>query len=185
MKILVIGAWANTRVEIRKRKSGPLMTSVGAPNVISVLKRKKFVIEVTYDGHIRVFGEDDMYKPIAAAYDPRPFRVQYLGFKNYNKEPLKFYYNYNPRNVANRILSKLVPSKYDVKLLKSQCNELVAKDTEFKKYVKISDLALTQFDAVGKTFSFFVDGTKDASLLLSYTEHPNEEVDTVYEVRKY
>lgn len=162
-----------------------MLASVGAPNIISVLKRKKFVVEVTYDGHIRVFSEDDLYKPLAAAYDPKPFRIEYLSFKNYNKEPLKFYYNYNPRNVANRILSKLVPSKYDLKLLKAQCSELVATSTDFKTYVKISDLALTQFDGVGRTFSFYVDGTKDASLLLTNTPTPNEEHDTVYEVRKY
>lgn len=162
-----------------------MLASLAVPNVLSVLKRKKFVLEVTVDGHIRVYSEEDPIRPLIAAYDPKPFRARYISFKNFDNEPLKWYYNYNPRNVANRILSKLVPSKYDLTLLKAQCNELLVVNTEFKKFAKISDLALTQIDSVGRTFSFYIDGTKDASLLLSSTPTPNPDLDIVYEVRKY
>lgn len=182
---IIIGGWMNSRVEIRKRWNGPVIASVSVPNVMSLVKRRKFVIEVSHDGWINLFSDHDLYKPLISAYDPVPVHVNWLGFKNKQGVPVKFYYDYQPKLDNKQILSNLLPAKYDLDELKTQCTTLVAEGSGFKKFAKISDLSLTRIDNMGKTFSFYVDGTKDASIVLSASEHPNPEVDDVYEVCKY
>lgn len=181
----VIGGWVNSRVEIRKRWNGPILATAITPNVLSDVKRKKFVIEVTTAGYIRVYSEDDLVKPLVAAFDPKPINIKYLGFKNSKDEIVKFYFDYRPQLDNDKLLATLMPSKYDLAVLDTHCTKHVAEGVEFKKFLKISDLSLTQIDHVGKTFSFYVDGTKDASLLLSSSMTPNPETDWVYEICKY
>lgn len=182
---IVIGGWMNTRIEIRKRMNGPILASVNTPNIMSMIKRKKFVIEVTTDGWINVYSDADLYKPLISAYDPNPVPVNWLGFKSIEGLPVKFYYDYEPKLDNKQILSNLLPAKYDLNELKSQCSAYVAEGTAFNKFTKISGLSLTRVDQMGKTFSFYVDGTKDASIVLSTSEKPNPELDDVYEVCKY
>lgn len=181
---IVIGGWRNTRVEIRKRWSGPLLGWVEAPNVLSPLVKQKFVLEVTVDGWIHLWSDKDLLHPLISAYDPKPINVNWLGFRSTDDAPVKFYYDYQPRLDSQQMLTNLMPARYELSQLKSDCIEHLAEGTEFKQFLKISDLSLTKYDQFGKSFSFFVDGTKDASIVLSTSGTPHPELDIVYEICK-
>lgn len=107
---LVIGGWGNTRMTIRKRIDGYPLADIIMPNVLYVLKKKQFVFEVTLDGEIRLYTEDDPFKPTLIGYDPVPLKLEYLSFKNYENEKLTLYYGYDPAQLSNIIVKEEKPS---------------------------------------------------------------------------
>lgn len=88
----VIGGLNNTRVEIRKRINGVTLVDERKTNVLSVWGKKKFVIEVSTKGELKLYSEDNPYRPMAIAFDPKPLDVKYVSFKNHNSETLDFFY---------------------------------------------------------------------------------------------
>lgn len=93
---VVIGAFNNKRVIIRKRINGAVLANVYVPNALNALKRKKFILDVLATGELELYSEDDLFTPIATAFDPNPIKLQYVSFKNLQSERLNFFYGYYP-----------------------------------------------------------------------------------------
>lgn len=107
---LVIGGWGNTRITIRKRIDGYPLADVVLPNVLNVLKKKEFIFEVTLDGELKLYTEENVYTPVLVAYDPKPLKLEYVSFKNHESEKLAFYYGYDPKQQSNIIVQEEKPS---------------------------------------------------------------------------
>lgn len=181
---IIIGSWMNSRIEIRKRINGPIIAKAVVPNVLSSTKLNYFVIEVTADGYIRVFSKDDRVKPLISTFDPNPVDINYLGFSSYMNEPVKFFYDYYyDHSGAEQLLNKRIPFKYSLADL--DCEVYISELTSFESFIKISELASTQISQFSKTFTLYVYGSKDTSIVLANSLAPNREVDIVYEIRKY
>lgn len=93
---IVIGAYNNQRVIIRKRIDGAVLANVHVPNVLNPLKRKKFILDVLESGEIEMYSEDDLFNPIVTAFDPNPVKFEFVSFKNLLSEKLNFFYGYYP-----------------------------------------------------------------------------------------
>lgn len=182
--VIDIGTWMNSRIEIRKRSNGPIIAKAVVPNVLSNMRAKMFIVEVTEDGWIRVFSEDDHVKPLISTFDPIPVDVKYVSFSSYGDEPVKFYYDYESRGAVENLLSGLIPTKYNLHDLIKYCESYESTTTEFKSFIKINQIESAQVSQFGKTFSFYMDGTKDVSLVLAGVQAPKPDVDFVYEIRK-
>lgn len=183
--VIDIGSSMNSRIQILKRLNGPILAKAIVPNVLSNVKPKFFVIEVSEEGWIRVFSEDDHVNPLISTIDPYPIDVNYVGFTNYRDEPVQFYYDYESDSGVEHLLNKMVPFKYSLADLTKQCKEYVSETSKFRKFMRISNLDHVQARQLVKTFSFFVDGSKDISILLADSITPKPEVDFVYEIREY
>lgn len=96
----------NTRVTIRKRIDGYPLADVVVPNVLNVLKKKQFIFEVTLDGELKLYAEDNQFTPIVVAYDPQPLQLNFVSFKNYENEKIAFYYGFDPRQQTNVIIQE-------------------------------------------------------------------------------
>lgn len=90
----VLGGWLPGHVIIRKGINGPILTEKYFPNALSLWRKKKFVLDIHRDGHIRIFSEDLPYLPIAATYDliPENVKFNYLSVKNIFGKPLTLSY---------------------------------------------------------------------------------------------
>lgn len=108
----VIGGFRNTRVLIRKRINGAVLADVYWPNVLSEWKKKKFVFEVTLGGEIQLYSEDNPYKPMVTAFDPKPITIDYMSFRNLARETLSLYYGNAPEKTQEKILSELLTAQY-------------------------------------------------------------------------
>lgn len=93
---VVIGAMNNKRIIIRKRINGAILANVYAPNMLNALKKTKFILDVTVNGEIFLYSENDLFTPVVYAYDPSPIKFTYVSFKNYESERLNFFYGYYP-----------------------------------------------------------------------------------------
>lgn len=182
--IINIGTLMNTRIEIRKYADGPIISKAIVPNLLSNVKAKLFHIEVTNEGWIRVYSEDDHMNPLISTFDPYPVKIEYVRFGSYQNEPLKFYYDYDYNLVGEQLPTQLVSFKYNFADLTKNCKSHVVDSTEFKQFIQISALESVQVNQIGKALSFYVDGTKDTSIVLADTLAPNRDVDYVYEICK-
>lgn len=104
----LIGGLSNNRVEIRKRINGVSLVNVRVPNVLSEWSKKKFVIEISSKGEIKLYSEVNPYRPLAAAFDPTPIAVNFISFKNGHSENLQFYYGNSLYVEPSRIVSDLL-----------------------------------------------------------------------------
>lgn len=181
---IIIGGWLNTRSEIRKRLDGAVLAAAETPNILSLLKKKKFVVEITDEGFINVFSEDNPNYPFITAVDPKPAKIEFVGFKGYEDAVIKYFFDYRPQLDTDKLLANLLPAKYDLVSLKRQCSAFAAANTEFQQFHSIAELGSNLNDQGVKTFSFYVDGTKDASLVLASSATPDPKTDTVYEICK-
>lgn len=149
----LIGGLNNTRVEIRKRINGISMMDVRVPNVLSEEGQKKFVIEITTQGEIKLYSEDNPYRPLAVAFDPNPIDINYISFKNHNSEKLQFYYGNPPHmNHADIVTDLLVADKKQLSvhpLLRHWNNKDLKVD--LKTLIQHSDYQ--QVQKLGDTFS--------------------------------
>lgn len=107
----VIGGLSNTRVEIRKRINGISIVDVRVPNVLSEWGKKKFVIEISKNGEIKLYSQDNPYRPLAVAFDPNPFAIEYISFKNHNFEKLQFFYGNPPHIDSSVIVAELLAAE--------------------------------------------------------------------------
>lgn len=75
-----IGALGNTQHQLTRKINGKLFAQTRESRVLSGYTPTKFVIEITSDGHIRVFSSKSPYAPLLEAYDPSPVPVKYINF---------------------------------------------------------------------------------------------------------
>lgn len=109
---LLIGGWGNQRIILRKRINGAILADVYWPQVLSEWKRKKFVFEVSLDGTIYLYSEDNKYKPILTAFDPRPVKIEFLSFKNKLTEHIEFFWGNNPVEPLENVVEVLLQEHY-------------------------------------------------------------------------
>lgn len=110
--IAVIGGWDNKYVILRKRINGPILAKVYLPNIISDVRRKKFVFDVSVDGHIKLHAEDSPSEPIFSVFDPTPVRVHAMSFKSNSIENVEFISGAKPSMPMENVVSDLISSSY-------------------------------------------------------------------------
>lgn len=126
---VVIGAWGNHHIIIRKRINGAVLADVHVPHVLSEIKPKSFVLDISegrtctqifalkawipkilfsffeyVDGSIRLFIEDDFFNPLVSAYDVIPLKVKYVSYKNLLSEKVSFYYGFYPNEKTEKAI---------------------------------------------------------------------------------
>lgn len=132
---LIIGAWKDSRIVLRKRLNGAVIADVYWPNLLSELKRKKFVLEITKSGYIRLYVEDLPYKPVLEVFDPisEDWKLEVLSFKNLLRESLSFYYGNLVQDNYEKPLKELIKEKYQTSELHPWFTEYV----QFKQYLDL------------------------------------------------
>lgn len=109
---LVLGGWGNQRIILRKRIDGAVLADVYWPNVLSEYKKKKFVFQISKEGDIYLYSEDNQYKPILTAYDPQPYEIEFLSFKNKLTENIDFLWGNNPDLPLDKVIQILLDENY-------------------------------------------------------------------------
>lgn len=195
---VVIGGLNNTRIVIRKRINGFTLVDVRVPNVLSELRKKKFVLEVSMTGDIKLYSEDSPYRPLAAAFDPNPITFEYITFKNRDAEKIEFFYGNPPHENPEKIVAELLSEmkeKLTVNPLLQNWNNMVTGINiktlvRYGKYFESwsndykNNLPLNpEWKPKGYFLRFpvFVQGPSDARILLSSTDKPSAN-DHVYEI---
>lgn len=198
--VSVIGAAQNTRIVIRKGINGIVLTDVFWPNPLSEHRLKKFVIEIYSVGDIKLYSEDNLYVPIARAFDGIPSHVRYLSIKNPNNEQVELFYGNNWQKVKENVddLTKDIPMKMHpvlglfkriverlaVPLLWQHSKYYESWSTVYTKFIKVEESWLRPSNAQLKLrFPVIVQGSKDARILLSSTQLENALNGNVYEIR--
>lgn len=97
---------------LRKRMNGAVLARAFYPQILSPYKRKKFVFEMTMDGEINLFSQDDLVRPLLHTYDPMPIKVEMISFRNYDNEKLIFYFGNRPEDNNQKVVEELVKMKY-------------------------------------------------------------------------
>lgn len=202
---IVLGDRDNSRLVIRKRINGAVLADEFWPHILSQYRRKKFVFEVQVDGVIRLFSEDDPYKPMIAAYDPQPVQLHYLSFKSWKPEKMIFNYGnlgmdteteemekiktelltseYKSLTVHPLLMTwKQVQPKLTLKLLLKNGQYYETWLNDYMNFVPLEE----RHKPAGyiMRFPLYVQGEHTAKFLLSTKEMPNLETDNTYEIRK-
>lgn len=159
---------------------------------------------MTKEGEIRLFVEDMPYKPIMTAYDPIPedWKLNYISFKNLFREHLRFYYGNVVRENYDNVIKELIKEKYQ----KAELHPMFVDYYKFKNYLDIKTLTMNSkyWEAWNNTFThmipvedayrangynirfpFYVQGFKDARILLSATPNPYMNLDEAYVICKH
>lgn len=68
-----------------------------------------------------------------------------------------------------------------VLVLVTKCNFYSISDYDYKKFIKLSDIQNSQPDGYIVRIVLYIQGARDAHVLLATTDHPNYERDFVYE----
>lgn len=185
---------------IRKRINGAILADEFVPELLSEHRRKKFVFEISTLGDIRLYSENDYYRPLASAFDPTPIKVQYMSVKNYNKEVVDLYFGNRPEDNNEDVVQELIKATHDkvvmhpllVKfktLLKKLSLPILWK---YSKYYESWDQIYSHFVKIDHKqqpegylvrFPVYVRGSKDARIMLSSTQAPDPLKDNVYEIR--
>lgn len=112
----VIGGLNNGHVSMRKRINGPVLADIYWPNALSVWRKKKFVLEITTDGYIRLYNEDFPYWPMSFAFDSIPANVKlhYLSVKNMFGKPLYLSYGKPAAVKPDNVFMDLLTEKYGI-----------------------------------------------------------------------
>lgn len=149
---------------------------------------------------IKLYAEDDLYHPIVQSFDAVGFKVHYMSLKNYNNEYIDLFYGNNLKVINDNVLFDLVKEKYGAvqmqPLLKTY-KHLLEKLTmptlsKYSKYFESWSTAYSHFVKIDRSvqpkglrlqFPVFVQGTKDARILLSSTQTPDALDENVYEIR--
>lgn len=192
--------WDNTRTIIRKRINGAILADVFWPNLLSEHLRKKFVIEISTIGDIKLYAQDNLYYPILQAFDVNPLPVQYMSIKNYNKEKIDLFYGNNWQMVTEYV-DDLIEEKYGkfkehpvLGAFKQLSNRLnVPNLWKNSQYYESWNPLYTKFIKIDSTWSkpadmrlqfpLIVQGSKDARILLSSTQVLDAIDENVYEIR--
>lgn len=195
---IIIGGLENTRVEIRKRINGATLADAHIDKVLNPYRKIKFVLEVSKDGDIKLYSEDQPYRPLVKAYDPNPVPFQYISLKNTNNAKLHFYYGNPPHDTQENIVAELLADSKDkltVNPLLQYYNNVVTKVNimellEYSTYLESWSEKYEKFLPVEKDykpkgyylrFPVFLQGKGDAHILLSSVPSPGLK-DPVYEI---
>lgn len=189
---------------MRKRLNGAVLANIYWPNLLTQYKRKKFVLEISKFGEIKLYVEDLPYKPIMEVFDPLPedWKLDYVSFKNHQREHLHFYYGDLVQTNYDKIVKELVKEEYnDVQL-----NPMFEDYLKFKNYLDIKMLTMhgKYYEAWNNTFTniiqvedvyrpkgyvlrypVYVQGFKDTRILLSATPNPYSNLEQTYQICKY
>lgn len=183
--------------------NGAVLANVYWPNLLTSFKRKKFVLEITKHGDIKLFVEDLPYKPILTAYDPIPedWKLDFVSFKNLLREKLQFYYGNVVHDNYDKFVKELVKEKYQ----KVELHPMFLDYYQFKNYLDIKTLTLNSkyWEAWNNTFTnlipiedvyrpsgysvrfpVYIQGFKDARILLSAKPDPYSNLDQTYVICK-
>jgi len=77
---------------IRRQKSNQELIKVYLDNTINAERPTKIIIEVTNDGHVRLYTEANKQYPAVAVFDEKPLHVNYISFAAYQVKN-DFFYN--------------------------------------------------------------------------------------------
>lgn len=196
---LIVGAWNNQRIILRKRVRGSELVSVPWPNVLSDSRRKKFVLEITSEGMIKLFMEDSPYLPVLRAFDPEPVKVQFMSFKNYLTEHIDFWWGDKPELPKESIFEELITINYGKKELHPlfvnweklrpvvRLPLLVTNGKYIESWNELYDKVMPIEDKWKPSgyvlrMPFWIQGSRDAHIVLSTDEKPNR-LSTLYEIR--
>lgn len=120
--IAVIGGWGNTRILIRRKYSGEVLTETFENNIMSDKTPTKFLIEIARSeenafncglffidlelvfsawffffkflgGSIRLYSEKYKTEPLAKTFDANLLPIQYVSFASFESNRNEFYYN--------------------------------------------------------------------------------------------
>lgn len=197
---IVLGGWGNTRVVIRKRINGAVLADYFIPDLLSEHRRKKFVLEITTLGEIKLYSEDDFYHPLVSTIDPMPIHVEYISIKNINKEHIEFFYGNVLPHLDQSVVQELIKAeapdavihpwminfdtlieRISLPIIHKHSSYYESWEPTYTQFVKLEDKWHPQGFRV--RFPFYVQGWKDARILLSSTQAPDPMKDNVYEIR--
>lgn len=126
---------------------------------------------VTTAGTLRVFIEYQK-EPLAVTQDKNVLSIKYFGFASYDNSLAKFFYDCEGENA------------YGADDLKNLCHYADATENEYKEFHKITDIAGTRSEGYIINFPFYIQGERDAHVLLS-TGPRADRTEAEYEFRKY
>lgn len=109
---LILGGWGNRRILLRKRINGAILADVYWPNVISEWKRKKFIFQISKEGDIYLYSEDNPYKPLLTAFDPEPAQIEFISFKNHLTEKIEFFWGNNPDLPLDKVVQGILDENF-------------------------------------------------------------------------
>ncbi|XP_031619784.1 uncharacterized protein LOC116338571 [Contarinia nasturtii] len=191
---ILIGGWANQRVIVRRKQGANVLREIQLVDILAPDKWIAFLIQITTRGDIRIFRKEDTHSftLMAEANDPEPLPVEYISFGSWNSNLVKFYFNCSfsfaiPDAVFDStdhpLLARDVPASVDLRnFLVTKCGYYSISDYDYRHYVKISDIKQSQPDGYILRIILYIQGARDANILLTTSDHPNFERDFVYEI---
>ena len=180
----------NERISIQKGKDRKILSELDVKEPLNPTGARKFVVEVTTSGEIRVFWEDDLFKPIISAFDPEPFEINYFSLDTDRSGYIRFYYDCRPFSHNEEVIEEIFATKTDKTTLNDQCAQYAASKKEFTESpFELRDIALKPYQREnytvrGNIFVVYVANAIDASIVFASKAHPDPHNDTVYELRK-
>jgi len=188
---ILLGGWGNTRAVLRKKIRNYAFVDVEAKNILSPVRPLKVVIEVSKDGHINVFTDNNV-EPLLSAYDPNPLPVKYISFASFEYANVEYLYNcVSDKSAvlsANSIPKKPAQPSDPSDLQTVPIEDLVHKckyeehwENDYKTFHALSDFN-TQAEGYQFKVHFYAHGSQDVHVVLSATDKPNLEKDSVYEI---
>ena len=147
---------------------------------------------MTKEGVIRVYHEDDPYKPLISTHDPHPLEVNYYSIENDRGQFQYIYYNCRPLNHNEEIIKEVFATKTDVTSLGSQCDQLIVTPNDLlcESFIKVKDIALKpdqheNYITDGSIVVLYIDNARDSSIIFANSSQPDAHNDTVYDLGKH
>lgn len=116
----MIGGFSNKYVILRKRVDGSIVAKAYWPNIISDIRRTKFVFEVTVDGYVKLYSDISPYKPILSFFDPKPVRIEFMAFKSDSSEKIEYFWGKNPTLPLDKVANELISSIFGQKSIRPE-----------------------------------------------------------------
>ncbi|XP_031620433.1 uncharacterized protein LOC116338976 [Contarinia nasturtii] len=186
----LFGGYDNKRIIIRKRIQRYTLKELSFSEVIPVLRPLKVMIEISNNGHIKVYIENKP-EPVIEAFDPFVLPVKYISFASYQGASNEFLYNCisdkttidtsNQKPVAVTTTStNLALVSLDTLVEKCQTEETW--ELEYNKFHELKSFKNSQAEGYLFKLNFFVYGEKEVNVLLSNSENPNIEKEAAYKI---
>lgn len=167
------------------------MTEAFDLEVLSANSRKKFVIDITRDGDIKLYSEENLYRPIVHAFDTNPLSVEYMSLKTVSGDNVEMFYG-NQWETYEADVKGLIKEKYgNVKCspIRGFTQQIMDQLTlpmaqKHSQYYESWHPTYTKFNEMNRShLRFIVQGGNEACILLSPTETPESLEANVYEIR--
>lgn len=185
---IVLGGTGFFHIQIRRRKGKEVLAKLGRPNLLNPRVPIKFVLEISKDGQIAIYSQHDPFVPLITAHDPNPLPIKFLSFAS--KDTLsQFYFNCVDDNkdapvmVPIKLPSRIgeddtgvVGDKWGLK----QCQTIQVKDNHYTKFFPLESLSNVH-EGVLVSLPLLIQGERNAHIILTTTDKPNWETDSVYE----